>query len=410
MTTAKKFILIGVSEWGYGPISTLKPVLDQLKDYYEIIIYVKSSHVINFIKTNCNYIKFFINDYTDLMLLKNINLVLSCMHIGVLLFAKKYNIPAYCIDNLYYFWNWGNNDFHKFYIILNNNDISNPETYKKLQALPNYGAYIAMYTLSKNIFIQKYCNNYNLNKLFKNKILEIPPIIKKIKINNLHSNKHGILISFSGLITPYSTENNILLYMTFIKKILYNILISYNKDILITVPKDVLLLAKKVFTNFKINITSLSQQDFFTEMSNRRLLFVPCGFSTTYEAMYYKIPLIFLPEFQDGNFHNYLGMGNFNNFTIKKMKKIFPGLFIKEFSSSSKYISVNDLYKEYNIYIHDKLLIRKYRKYISFITYIFYKNYIEKFSLQKNFLSKKTNNFNGENIIINAIKRRDFNV
>ena len=153
MTTAKKFLLIGVSEWGYGPISTLKPVLDQLKDYYEIIIYVKSSHVINFIKTNCNYIKFFINDYTDLMLLKNINLVLSCMHIGVLLFAKKYNIPAYCIDNLYYFWNWGNNDFHKFYIILNNNDISNPETYKKLQALPNYGAYIAMYTLSKNIII-----------------------------------------------------------------------------------------------------------------------------------------------------------------------------------------------------------------------------------------------------------------
>ena len=61
MTTAKKFLLIGVSEWGYGPISTLKPVLDQLKDYYEIIIYVKSSHVINFIKTNCNYIKFFIN-------------------------------------------------------------------------------------------------------------------------------------------------------------------------------------------------------------------------------------------------------------------------------------------------------------------------------------------------------------
>lgn len=286
---SKKRLLIGVSEWGYGPIATLKPILDQFKETYEIIVYVRSLHVIDFINTNCKYINIFIKSYKELMLLKNVDMVLSCMNIGVLLFAKKYNICSYCIDNLYYFWNWKREDFDSYNMVVNDKKINDIEIYKKIKLLPNYAAYIGMYSIPRNIFIQKYCNNYILGSIYKNKIIEVSPIIKKIDVNKIDIDKRkGILISFSGLITPYSNNKNISLYMNFVKKILYNVLEFYNKNVLITVPKEALAIAKNIFSMFNINITSLNQSEFFLEMSKRRLLFVPCGFSTTYEAMYYK--------------------------------------------------------------------------------------------------------------------------
>ena len=132
---SKKRLLIGVSEWGYGPIATLKPILDQFKETYEIIVYVRSLHVIDFINTNCKYINIFIKSYKELMLLKNVDMVLSCMNIGVLLFAKKYNICSYCIDNLYYFWNWKREDFDSYNMVVNDKKINDIEIYKKIKLL-----------------------------------------------------------------------------------------------------------------------------------------------------------------------------------------------------------------------------------------------------------------------------------
>ena len=396
---SKKKVLFAVSEWGFGPISTLRVIGDKISDDVDIIFLGKSEHVKNFVRNNMPYIENIYSDPEEINF-NNLHAVINCMDIMTLLYAKKYEIPVYMIDNLYFFWDWNETDEQHVINIVENESLTIQKRIDQLHGLPDYKGYMSFYILSKHIYLQCYTN---IDKMFlekyKHKIQFISPIIKKQKSNSKKKDK--VLISLSGLITPVSTRLSIHLYMCFVKKIIESLPIKEETICILTTPKETLSVAVQVFSSTGIEVLAMSQDVFVKNLSESQLLLCPSGFSTTFEALYYKTGIIFLPEFHDGNIFNYHAMADFYVESYSELNRVYPNYHLNTFGDY-EYKSIEDI----NSHYLDLLCNLDYNETLGKMTekIIYALDSGQKLYLnQKQYWEKKYTEFNGEDIIIQRL-------
>lgn len=402
----KKKILIAVSEWGYGPISTLKVIIDEIYEKYDFVFVGKEKHVLDFVKKNMNYIQ---EEYIEMdeVSFKDIDLILNCMDIESLLYAWKYGIPVYTIDNLYFFWGpkWERSDYKKVKEIVLDVTLPIKDKIQKLYSLPNYQGYLSIYILSKYVFLQHYVElGQDMWFINKDNVYFIDPIIKRIAKEKKKKTK--VLVSFSGLITPVTTMNDISIYMYLVKILLNELLNEGITNIIITTPKASLVLAKEILGSMDIEITSMDQKTFLYNLKEAKIILCPCGFSTTFEALYYKTPVFFLPEFHDGNIYNYHGIVDFNICKYKKLSNVYPAMNSEEMGLF-KYRTVEELYDGYRKILCDKnklITIKRIAEKKASLIKKMCENHESEYMYQMDMWKNKFSTFNGEREIIRLVE------
>lgn len=402
----RKRVLIAVSEWGYGPISTLKVLTDEICEKYSFVFVGKEKHVLDFVETNMKYIQ---EKYTEIdeVDFKDIDLILNCMDIESLLYAREYGIPVYAIDNLYFFWGpkWEMSDYKRVEGIVLDVTLPIRDKIQKLYSLPNYQGYLSIYILSKYIFLQHYAQlGQDVWFLNKDKVYFIDPIIKKIAREKKEKTK--VLVSFSGLITPATTMSDISIYMCLVKILLKELLKEGITNIILTTPKASLTLARKILGSMDVEITSMDQKTFLYNLQEAKIVLCPCGFSTTFEALYYKTPMFFLPEFHDGNIYNYYGIIDFNICRYRKLSNVYPSMSVEEMGLF-KYQTVEELYNGYRKILSDKnelIIIEKIVRKKAALIKKMCENHESVYMHQMDMWKTKFSTFNGERDIIRQVK------
>ena len=205
--------------------------------------------------------------------------VLSVMDPYGIILAHQLNKPSIFIDSLLYYWTINGDIFHN-----NNSENNFKDNINLAYQLANYSL------VQEFIGVKEKVNNLNSNK-----IKMVSPIIIKNQYDlneNSEIDKNCILINCGGLINNIIPLQHSIKYLKLIIKLFsqYNYLIAVHPEI------------AKVFN--KDNIRFLNTTNLLSTMKRSKCMFFPGGLTTFFEAVYQKIPCVFLPEFHYGHYYN----------------------------------------------------------------------------------------------------------
>ncbi|MBU7595700.1 hypothetical protein [Metabacillus halosaccharovorans] len=345
-------ILCGAEPFAYGPCSKLVTVINYIVKKYDCEIFFRGEgSSLQYALENmpkCTEIK----KSSNLDFLKDskkgngYDFIISVMDWKVTTYGYLNNIPIIFIDSLFWVWQWSRQDVQEVdqMLAVFKEDKNYNHLIEFLKGLPNHMQIYASHQMSTYSILQQYPGASNRKEILNSKVIPVGPIIEERNIKSLERNK--ILISFSGTKNPLVNKENIITYLTFVKKLLEPIINSKN-NIIWTINSEYLDLAQTILPG---NVRSLTHVEFLNMLNESIVLIAPVGITTLYEAAKYETPLIFLPEQHDGHIKNYNRLMKLNE--IEYMKKIFPETLINNHfklkSPKDPLENVKEIYDIYN--------------------------------------------------------------
>lgn len=377
-------ILIGAQSWAYGPAGKASAISHELKKRGIILDFIGNNTSFDFCRNTDHFNQFFhirtIDDYSKFDVSKY-NAVISVMDPFLSLTAKKCGIPAFYADSMSRFWIWKNsNKIVKIFKDLKRYDLK--YSLKKINNLDPDDRQLIGHLFSDYIFTQ---GTPQFIPETKNKIKNIGSIIDLSFIKN--RKRDTILVSLSGGISPATNLDSAIKYAELVIDLISDSIEKFtsSKRFVITGHPEVIDKIDKKGSLFQF--VAMNHEQFLKELNRAIVVLAPCGFTTIFESLAYKTPIIFLPDNHNGHVYEYLIISE----NIKKNRElIFPNLlFTLGESDLSNIRQIDDSMK----------IIKKYTK-MYFTDISFCKEYKQKFN-------KLINNFDNKNLVdlqIKAIK------
>ena len=326
-------ILTSAQAFGYGPCSKLVNIVKKYKKINKSIKFDFIGEDVALIYATNN------NVFDDVYDLKNLNnldkgkyqKLISVMDPQFTLWGYINNIESLTVDSLYWYWNWKDNYFPKVQQIIKK--LKETKDYKQALKLlnklePHHQQYVGHFMSNKS-FVQTFLNDAK-NKKNDRYRMNINPITIRPIIDDSYkqkSKKDTIVISLAGFLSPLNREEEAIEYFKFINEIFKEIIQYLPKNIKILYTINPKLIKHIKHLPCKFTITSLNNTELLKLLNKTIVIFTPAGVTTTYEALEYNVPLVYLPEQHDGHYQNFLRI---TNTIIKDESKaeIFPNLLI----------------------------------------------------------------------------------
>jgi hypothetical protein len=169
-----------------------------------------------------------------------------------------------------------------------------------------------------------------------------------------------IIISLSGGISPANSLESAVQYANMIVDMVLEGSSTFfsSKKIVITGHPDVIKNINKPH-RVGVELKSLTHPNFLKELNRAIAVFAPCGFTTVYEALAYRVPVVFLPENHNGHVYEYLTITD----GLANRKIVFPNILFTVLLSSLDYIRpMDDSMNLINIYMKEYINNASYRK------------------------------------------------
>ncbi len=134
-------------------------------------------------------------------------------------------------------------------------------------------------------------------KIYRNKFIEVSPILSENKIPERNINKiDNFLLHFGGVNSLIAQWEMYKQYFEFISSIVINYTKAHNSILTVTGNIDLMKHLENYFPlEENIVFQCLDNAEFHRKLSNAKLFVSTCGIEATYEAFNYLIPTIFLP-------------------------------------------------------------------------------------------------------------------
>jgi len=338
----KMKILTGAGAWGYGPCATLRLLLREIGVFAEVD-FVGESVALDFALRHKTQFHRVFDSYPTIQ--ENYDLVISVMEPDILLWAYKQDIPSVSIDNLYWMWEWEEPLLQSSVSVIDKEE-SFGEIRNKLQHFGEYFDYSVMYTLAQKVFLQKFDQGLPASlEGFADKIQFVDPMVD-LSYRKALPHRNTILISFSGMINPYVTELDLIVYLFVVRSILREGLDRYGTghEMVYAVHESLADTVKKVFRTE--NVYALTHPEFLQRLDDCLLVIAPAGMATMFECLAYEVPLLVLPEQHDGNYTNYMTLYR-NGVSDAADWEAFPELMLSTRVPEARQFKIEDFYRRY---------------------------------------------------------------
>lgn len=357
-------ILVGAQSWAYGPAGKASAICHELKKRGASVDFVGSGTSFDFCKNTRRFENLFriINyrDYFKLNILKY-DAIISVMDPYLAFLAKKVNIPIFYADSMSRFWVWKNarkivNKFKKI------EQLSLKHGLEQINKLEPDSRQLTAHLSSDFIFTQG-TPQYIIET--ESKIKNVGSMIDLSFVDR--RKRDTVLVSLSGGISPATNLNSAVKYAKMIIDMVSDDIkkISLSKRFILTGHPSVINKIKKGGSIFQF--AAMNHEQFLKELNRSVVVLVPSGFTTIFESLAYKTPLIFLPDNHNGHVYEYLIISE----KIKRNKEsIFPNLlFTLDHSDLSNIRHIDDSMR----------MIRRFTK-MYFESFNFRKKYKQKFA------------------------------
>lgn len=354
-------ILIGAQSWAYGPAGKASAIGHELKKKGVSVDFVGPNTSFDFCQNTKNFDHFFyishIKDYLNLDISKY-NAAISVMDPFLAFIAKKGNIPIFYADSMSRFWVWENtkktvNDIKKL------EQLDLKLALKKINEFKPDDRQLIGHLFSDYIFTQ---GTPQFIFETKNKIKNVGSIIDLSFVGR--RKRDTILISLSGGISPVTNLDSAVKYAEMVIDMVSDKIKNFrsSKRFIITGHPSVIDKIKKERSVFKF--AAMNHERFLKELNRAIVVLVPCGFTTIFEALASKTPIIFLPDNHNGHVYEYLIISE----KIEKHREsVFPNLlFTLSHSNLSDIRYIDDSMKMIRhftkMYFEDNGFRKKYRQ------------------------------------------------
>lgn len=354
-------ILIGAQSWAYGPAGKASAICHELKKQGVLVDFAGTTTSFNFCKNTTRFNQLFrINSYKDYLKLNisEYNAIISVMDPYLAFLAHKSKIPIFYADSMSCFWIWENaketaNKFKKA------DQLDLKHSLEQINKLEPDDRQLAGHLASDFIFTQG--TPQYISKT-KSKVKNVGSIIDLSFVNK--RKRDTVLVSLSGGISPVTNLDSAVKYAEMIIDIISDDIkkISPSKRFILTGHPNVIEKIKKERSIFKF--VAMNHQQFLKELNRAIVVLVPCGFTTIFESLKSKTPIIFLPDNHNGHVYEYLIISK----KIKKdRERIFPNLlFTLDNSDLSNIRHIDDSMKIIRhfteIYFKDINFRKKYKQ------------------------------------------------
>lgn len=334
MRRKEKHVLIGAQSWAFGPAGKASAVGHSLQKMNIKTCFVGSStsfdlcrnsgHFDDLIKVSSVY------DYLKLQK-DDFFAVVSVMDPYLAVWAINKNLPLYYVDSMSWFWNWEDNENAKIFIKnLGKKELI--DSFRDLDSFPPDVRQLIAHQISQLIFSQgKPQTILETKKKAENVGSVIDLSYKESSVE-----RDTIIISLSGGISPATNLESAVRYANMVVNLVLNEkspVLSLAKKILITGHSEVIKRMNKSYP-IDVELKSLTHPDFLTALNRAIVVFIPCGFTTVYEALAYRVPVVFLPENHNGHVYEYLIITD----NLADKESIFPNTLFTLSLSSLNYI------------------------------------------------------------------------
>jgi len=366
-------ILIGAQSWAYGPAGKASAIGHEFKKRGVSLDFVGADTSLDFCRNTKHFDQFFqissVKDYLNLDILKY-DAVVSIMDPFLSLTAKKNNIPIFYVDSMSRFWIWKNTK-RTLDNIKKLEQFNLKVALKKMNEIEPDNRQLIGHLYSNYIFTQ---GAPQFISETKNKIKNVGSIINLSFINK--KKRDTVLVSLSGGISPVTDLNSAIKYAEMIINLVSDSVKNFisSKRFVMTGHPSVIDKINKKGSIFEF--LAMNHEEFLKELNRAIVVLVPCGFTTIFESLAYKTPLIFLPDNHNGHVYEYLIISE----KIKKYREsVFPNLlFTLDNSNLSNIRRINDSMKIIrrftNMYFEDIDFRKKYKQKLNKIINDFNKN------------------------------------
>lgn len=322
-------VITSAQSFGYGPSSKLITIIKELRraDGYNFQVdFVGSSISLTYVSQNKKYLDDIFDEQKQFDLRKY-DYAISVMDPYLAIKAAILKMPVIYVDSLFWFWKWNNENLPKLDNIVEKLK-SNRDINRLAELLEEVGPHelqylahrFADYSIVQTFGQNELADDNNVRR--KIQVLFVNPIIDRTLYKE-DSKKDTILISLSGMISPLVNNEQALKYV----KLVCNLFSSWsekidkNINIILTANPDVI--NKIDFDTARIKSVSMSNEEILNTLNRSIICFAPVGITFLYEALYYNVPIVFLPEQHDGHYANYLRLLKPGQ-TIKSLREVFP--------------------------------------------------------------------------------------
>ncbi|MFA7308232.1 MAG: hypothetical protein WC026_16355 [Hyphomicrobium sp.] len=348
----KKFVLIGAQSWAFGPAGKASAVAHSFQKLGLRTCFVGSSTSLDLCKNSGHFDDLIeVSSAYDYLNLQegNFSAVVSVMDPYLAVWAKNRNLPLYYIDSMSWFWNWEDKSIAEDFIG-NIEKKKLADSFKCLDAFEPDTRQLVAHQISQLVFSQ---GNPQTVPVTEKKSKNIGSVIDLSYRENI-IDRDTVVISLSGGISPVNSIESAVRYANMIVDLVLeerSLDFFSAKRFVITGHPEVI---KKVNKPNKVGVefVSLSHPDFLRVLNRAVVVFVPCGFTTIYEALAYRVPVAFLPENHNGHVYEYLIITD----GLVDREDIFPNTLFTLSSSSLDYIRpIDDSMNLIDIYTKEYL-------------------------------------------------------
>lgn len=327
-------ILCSAQSFGYGPCSKLISFVKHLRKIYRNnlkIDFIGDDIALIYALQNREYFHKIFKYQGEYPNPEDYEIIISVMNPHIAIWGWFNKKRVLYIDSLFWFWQWEKKNFEYIEKIIY--ELNYTENFNKVRPIlkkidSHYLQYIA-HRVSSLSCIQKFFDQKNkgfTNPFRKNisNLVEVGPIID-ISFKEKENKRNKILISCGGLYSPLIRLKEGVRYVNFILNLLDEFIKLLPRNIEITLTTNPEIVSNVSPSNRRLNIISLNNKQFLRALNKTIVLFTPPSITTIYEALFYNVPIIFLPEQHDGHFPNFLKLSS-NKIQLPNLRKIFPEL------------------------------------------------------------------------------------
>lgn len=300
-----KRILAGAQAYGYGPASKLVSIVSQLQDYDNLAIDFWGSGVAEtFARLNSSL---FSEIYTELPDPADYVAVIGVMDPLIAAWGYVNNIPVFSADSLYWRWIWPPEEREEV--------LSAIEEYSCCGDHEALLAYMARYPHEMRQFIAHAMSAHSFHQWYPGKgrtdnaaeqlnVTEVSPIVDTRFRTS--AKRDTVLITFSGMITPAVTFEDLIVYLRLVHQLiepaLENLLTHYQ--VICATNPTMHAVARAIWPE-EVDIKALSQQEMLETINHSAIVLMPMGITTAFECFAYETPFFVLPEQSHGHYPNH---------------------------------------------------------------------------------------------------------